>query len=83
MLADPPGRRLELVRGRVLERSLAVADQGLAAGHLGVLLGSHIRQHQLGKLFAATGFLLAMIITSFAGVPWLFTLLVGIRGVKR
>ncbi len=58
-LADPPGKRLELVRGHVLERSLAFADQGMAAGRLGALLGSYVREHRLGEVFVATGFLLA------------------------
>lgn len=58
MLVDPPGKRLELVRGQVVERSLALGDQGVAAAHLAGLLGAHVWEHPLGTIFAATGFIL-------------------------
>jgi Uma2 family endonuclease len=58
MLADPPGKRLELVRGQVIERPLALADQGVAAACLGALLGTYVREQRLGVIFAATGVLL-------------------------
>lgn len=50
----------ELIDGALLEMSPPGGEHGGCVDNLHFALGSHIRAHQLGKLFAAeTGFLLA------------------------
>ncbi len=52
-----PGRRFELVRGRLLVHEPAGMRHGRIAGELFALLWSHVRRQRLGRLYAAeTGF---------------------------
>ena len=54
------GMRLELVRGEIRARAPTFGDHGDTAGALHAMLGYYIRQHRLGRIYAAeTGFLLA------------------------
>ena len=54
------GRRLELVKGKVYEMAPAGGEHGEVAGTALILLGSHIRNNRLGRVYAAeTGFMLA------------------------
>ena len=53
------GRRLELVKGKVYEMAPAGGRHGYSAMNIGVLMGGHVRLHQLGRVFAAeTGFII-------------------------
>ena len=53
------GRRLELVKGKVYEMAPAGGRHGYTAMNTGVIMGSHVRANQLGRVFAAeTGFIL-------------------------
>lgn len=55
-----PNKRTELVRGVLRVREPAGYQHGDVAATALILLGSHVRQHQLGRVFAAeTGFTLA------------------------
>lgn len=54
------GLRLELVRGEIVTMPPAFDEHGEAAMVLGVIAGQYIRQHGLGKIYAAeTGFLVS------------------------
>ncbi len=54
------GMRLELVRGEIRAMAPTFGDHGDTAGALHSMLGYYIRQHRLGRIYAAeTGFLLA------------------------
>ena len=54
-----PNKRTELVRGRLIVREPAGYRHGDVAMRLGVLVGSYVYQHKLGRVFAAeTGFTL-------------------------
>ncbi|MBC7896481.1 MAG: Uma2 family endonuclease [Cytophagaceae bacterium] len=54
-----PNRRTELVRGRLIVREPAGYRHGDVAMRLGVLIGTYVYQHKLGRVFAAeTGFTL-------------------------
>jgi Uma2 family endonuclease len=53
------GRRLELVQGKVYEMAPAGGRHGHIAGTALILVGSHVRKNQLGRVFTAeTGFIL-------------------------
>jgi Uma2 family endonuclease len=57
-LADD-GRRFELVAGELRVMSPAGGEHGRVAMRIGQLLANHVREHQLGVVYAAeTGFLL-------------------------
>ena len=54
------GKRHELVNGELHMMSPAGGEHGRIAFQLGLLLGNHVREHQLGVVYAAeTGFLLS------------------------
>lgn len=54
-----PNKRTELLRGRLIVREPAGYRHGEVAMRLGVLVGSYVYQHRLGRVFAAeTGFTL-------------------------
>lgn len=54
------GLRLELVRGELMAMPPAFEDHGEAAMLIGAMLATYVRQHGLGKTYAAeTGFLIA------------------------
>ena len=54
------GRRLELVKGKIYEMAPAGGRHGGVANTIGTLLGTHVRNHKLGVVFAAeTGFILS------------------------
>ena len=58
--AVSPGRRLELVKGKIYEIAAAGARHRGVANTVGMLFGAHVRNHRLGVVFAAeTGFILA------------------------
>ncbi|HEX2061066.1 MAG TPA: Uma2 family endonuclease [Thermoanaerobaculia bacterium] len=61
LLALPDdGSRYELVRGELRKMSPAGADHGVIAARIIISLGSHVRQHKLGEVFAAeAGFRIA------------------------
>ncbi len=53
------GKRYELVKGELRMMSPAGGEHGRIALRLGILLGVHVDQHQLGTVYAAeTGFLI-------------------------
>ena len=53
------GRRLDLVKGKVYEAPPAGGKHGSVAMNVGIALGSYVRSHGLGRVFAAeTGFIL-------------------------
>ena len=52
-------RTYELVKGELYEMASAGARHGEVAGTILILLGSHVRGNELGRVFAAeTGFIL-------------------------
>ena len=54
-----PGRRLELVKGKVYEMAPAGGRHGGGAMNMGTFLNVHVRSNGLGRVFAAeTGFIL-------------------------
>ena len=51
--------RCELIEGNVRMMSPAGSEHGYVAAEILVLLGSHVRQHKLGRVYAAeTGFII-------------------------
>lgn len=59
LLLSATGRRYELVKGELFEMPPAGGRHGSVAMTVGILLGAHVRTHQLGRVFAAeTGFIL-------------------------
>ncbi len=55
--AGSPDKRYELIDGEVVEMSPPGAEHGGTAFQIGLLVGNFVRQHHLGRLYAAeTGF---------------------------
>ena len=53
------GRRYELVKGELWEMPPAGGRHGSVAMRIGIILGSYVRENELGEVFAAeTGFIL-------------------------
>lgn len=57
---DLPGKSTELVRGRLVVREPPSTYHGRVQSTLNILVGSHVRAHQLGAVFGQdTGFMIA------------------------
>jgi Uma2 family endonuclease len=58
-LPEHSGKRLELVNGEIREKVPAGGEHGEIAFDLGLLVGSYVKQHHLGRVTAAeTGYIL-------------------------
>ena len=60
MAMPADGWRRELVKGELIRMNPAGSEHGVVIAELTWMLGQHVRQHNLGRLFGAeTGFVLA------------------------